>query len=259
MKRVVLFCSLFAISVLNAEQSVYADSDYIDPEVVAKKNSREIFILKQKISQLKESIDGLKTIINGQNTQIEQLKQKIEASSNLEKIINQLSQRVAALESKGLATNVVSKDNNLEKPNTQANIKQNNPIKKEEKNITKIDKKLSSKELYKKAVLDFTKSKLTTAKKEFSQLLKRSYKKAAVHFYLGEIAYKNGRYKEAITHYQKSATLDENANYMDKLLLHTAISLKNKGKNADAKVFFKAVVDGYPNSNSAKEAKKYLK
>ena len=258
MKRVVLFCSLFAISVLNAEQSVYADSDYIDPEVVAKKNSREIFILKQKISQLKESIDGLKTIINGQNTQIEQLKQKIEASSNLEKIINQLSQRVATLESKGLATNSLADNNSLEKSNNQPNIKENKSTK-EEKNIIKIDKKLSSKELYKKAVLDFTKSKLTTAKKEFSQLLKRSYKKAAVHFYLGEIAYKNGRYKEAITHYQKSATLDENANYMDKLLLHTAISLKNKGKNADAKVFFKAVVDGYPNSNSAKEAKKYLK
>jgi TolA-binding protein len=46
---------------------------------------------------------------------------------------------------------------------------------------------------------------------------------------------------------------------MDKLLLHTAISLNKKGKNADADVFFNAVVNAYPNSSSAKEAKKYIK
>ena len=241
-----------------AEQSVYSDSDFVDPSEVATKNSREIFILKQKISQLKERIEGLRSIINGQNSQIERLNKKLSANANLTKIVNQLSQRVATLESRPAqviketttSTPTSTKSTNIEETN-------NKNIKKDE--APKVAKKLKSKDLYKQAVLDFTKSKLTKAQKEFNELLKRSYKRASTHFYLGEIAYKKGRYKEAITHYQKSATLNENASYMDKLLLHTAIALKKKGKSSDAKVFLRAVIDGYPGSNSAKEAKKYLK
>jgi len=247
-----IFLILVTITAIYAEQSVYSDSDFIDPSEVAKKNSREIFILKQKISQLKETIEGLKTIINGQNSQIEQLSQKLNASANLEKVVNELSQRVAALESRPASTIQNTTPQELTTP-----PKPTQNIQKEPK--VKLNKKLSSKDLYKQAVLDFTKSKLTKAQSEFKELLRRSYKRAAVNFYLGEIAYKKGRYKEAISYYQNSATLNENASYMDKLLLHTAIALKKKGKSADAKVFFKAVIDGYPSSNSAKEAKKYMK
>jgi TolA-binding protein len=258
MKFKSIFLILVTITAIYAEQSVYSDSDFIDPSEVAKKNSREIFILKQKISQLKETIEGLRTIINGQNSQIEQLKQKLNASANLEKVINELSQRVAALESRPVAEpKQTLSQNTPPQPEVATTPKTNKETSKEPK--VKVNKKLNSKDLYKQAVLDFTKSKLTKAQSEFKELLKRSYKRAAVNFYLGEIAYKKGRYKEAISYYQNSATLNENASYMDKLLLHTAIALKKKGKSADAKVFFKAVIDGYPNSNSAKEAKKYMK
>jgi len=252
MKIFSLFSILLVTIFLNAEQSVYSDSDFIDADTIAKKNSRELFILKQKISQLQEIIDGLKSLVKSQSNQIEQLKQKIEASSNLEKVINQLSQRVATLESKPFPINENEKE-------IQKDIKDKTLKPKKEKKEKKIDKKISSEQLYKDAVLNFTKSKLTKAQQLFKELLKRSYKSASVNFYLGEIAYKKGRYKEAISYYQNSATLNENANYMDKLLLHTAVSLNKKGKSADAKVFFKAVIDSYPNSNSAKEAKIYLK
>lgn len=243
-----IFLIVTLVTVVNAEQSVYSDTDFIDPEVVAKKNSREIFILKQKISQLKESIEGLKTIINGQNNQIEQLRLKANASDNLTKIINQLSQRVAALESRPKEVVKEAATAPITPVETQAPVSSGTTA-----------KKMTSKELYKKAVLNFTKSKLSSAQDIFKKLLKKGYKKASTNFYLGEIAYKRGRYKEAISYYQKSASLNENASYMDKLLLHTAISLKKKGKVSDAKVFLKAVIDGYPNTNSAKEAKKYLK
>ena len=236
---------------INAEQSVYSDSDFIDSDAVAKKNSREIFILKQKISQLKETIEGLKTIIKGQNNQIERLNQRLNSSANLEKIVNELSQRVAALETNQhqIAKQEVSNTNSIVSNNTSLSSS---------KSVTKTAK-ASNEELYKAAVLNFTKSKLSKAQSQFKQLLNKGYKKASIYFYLGEIAYKKGKYKEAISYYQKSATLNENASYMDKLLLHTAISLKKAGKKEDAKVFFRAVIDGYPSSNSAKEAKKYIK
>jgi len=245
-----LLITLFA----NAEQSVYSDSDFVDAEKVAKKNSTEIFLLKQKISQLQEKIDGFKSVINAQQNEIMRLKEK--NSNNYSKILNELSQRVAKLEATKSAvvvnnvadkTDVVNKDINKEKKELA------------KESLTTTETKLSNKELFKQSVLNFTKNRLTKAKKGFLILAAKDYKKASSSFYLGEISYKKKRYKDAIKYYQTSATLNENASYMDKLLLHTAISLKKIGKKNQAKEFFMAVIDSYPQSSSAKEAQKYLK
>lgn len=249
-----------------AEQSVYTDSDFVDPLAVAKKNSTEVLVLKQQISQLKEKIEGLNTIIQGQNSEIAQLKEKVN-ENNYEKIINQLSQRVAVLENKtdvlsaakAAPTPVpVTHNSDTVKDDKKSNHDISSAVKKKEVKKTTYENIPNSK-LYKDSVLNFTKMRLTKAKDGFKVLYKRGYKKASVNYYLGEIAYKRGNYKDAIGKYQKSATIDENANYMDKLLLHTALSLKKIGKAGEAKVFFKAVVDTYPESISAKVAKKYLK
>ena len=248
MKYIIVLIAL--IGIINAEQSVYSDSDFVDPTDIAKKNSREIFKLKQKINQLKERIEGLKSIIDSQENQIAILKQKSN-NSNLEKVINQLSERIAKLESR--PPQVIKVKEKVTPSNIITNSKEETSPK--EKKV----KKLSNSELYKESVLNFTKNRLSEAKKGFKTLLNKGYKKAASSFYLGEIAFKQGRYKEAIDYYQKSATLNDSASYMDKLLLHTAIALKKKGKSKEAKIFFKAIIDGYPDSPSAKEAKKYIK
>jgi len=232
MKKLLL--SLIIVSSLFAEQSVYLDSDFIDSSTTAKKNSIEIFVLKQKIVQLKQQIEGFKSIINGQIDEISQLKQK--NNNNLEDIINNLSQRVALLESKSVK---VAKKRVIEK---------------------KASKK-SNKKLYKDSVFNFIKNRLTKAEKGFKKLYNKNYKKASSAFYLGEIAYNKKRYKRAIGYYQESATLNENASYMGKLLLHTAISLDKKGKKEEAKIFLNAIINNeYPDSSSVtKIAKKYLK
>ena len=259
----ILLILTFTISCIYAEQSVYSDSDFVNTDILSKKNSREIFVLKQTINQLKEKVEGLQSIVEGQANVIEQLRQK--SNNNLENILNQLSQRVATLESKVKeTTNTVQAKENKPVYVAQNKTKKINEDKKAElknqKNEKeKIDKKVSSKELFKKAVLDFTKGKLSQAKDSFKILLQRKYKSASVNFYLGEIAYNKQKYKEAISYYQKSVTINDNANYMDKLLLHTAVSLKKKGKQKEANTFFNAVVTGYPDSASAKEAKKYIK
>ncbi len=250
MKKTVLLVTIFLITFVYAEQSVYTDSDFVDSTTIAKKNSLEIFKLKQQISQLKERIEGLKSLVNGQSDEITALKQK--SNNNFEEILNQLSQRVAKLESRP-AQVVKVKVPVVEKAASIELNDSNNIDKKVEV------KHLSNKDLYTKSVLNFTKDRLTKAETGFKELLKKGYKKASVNFYLGEISYKKGRYKDAIDYYQKSATLKDNASYMSKLLLHTAISLSKKGKKQDAKIFFKAVSDGYPNTPEAQKAKGYLK
>jgi len=235
MKKLLL--SFIITGLLFAEQSVYLDSDFTDSSTTAKKNSIEIFVLKQKIVQLKQQIEGFKSIINGQIDEISQLKQK--NNNNLEDIINNLSQRVALLESKSVK---VAKKRVIEKKASKK-------------------RKKSNKKLYKDSVFNFIKNRLTKAEKGFKKLYNKNYKKASSAFYLGEIAYNKKRYKRAIGYYQESATLNENASYMGKLLLHTAISLDKKGKKEEAKIFLNAIINNeYPDSSSVtKIAKKYLK
>ena len=257
MSRVkILIVAIFLTSLTYAEQSVYSDSDFVDSTTIAKKNSLEIFKLKQQISQLKERIEGLKSLVNGQADEIATLKQR--NNDTLEKIVNQLSQRVAKLEARPAQVVKVKEPSDEKVANAEINDSsyKNESVKSDKKVETK---HLSNKELYKESVLNFTKNRLTKAQAGFKELLKKGYKKASVNFYLGEIAYKKSRYKDAIDYYQKSATLNDNASYMSKLLLHTAISLRKKDKKDDAKIFFKAVADGYPDTKEAKEAKKYLK
>jgi len=266
----VVFLSLLLVIFVSAEQSVYSDSDFIDSDVVTKKNSREIFILKQSISQLKEKIEGLKSVIEGQANTIDQLKAK--NNNNLESVINELSQRVATLESKPaqIVKTIVSQPASSSTTSSSSSVGEKVSLSSETKTkkssiATEVVKKpkqekpKSSKVLFKEAVLNFNRARLTKAQKEFETLKSREYKRASVNFYLGEIAFKRSKYKKAIEYYQGSASLNENASYMDKLLLHTAISLKKKGKAKEAKTFFNAVVVSYPDSSVAKEAKKYLK
>lgn len=251
--KYIILVTAVTSQILFAEQSVYTNSDFVDTGSMAKKNSTEILVLRQQISQLKEKVEGLNTIIGGLNSEISTLKQK--NSNNLEDIINQLSQRVAALESRPQSVAVVQKSAASKESNSASVSTQQIPKEKSKKSFSGVP----NKNLFKNSVLNFTKKRYTKAGEGFKELLKRGYKKASVSYYLGEIAYKRGRYKEAISKYQQSATANENANYMDRLLLHTASSLKKIGKGTEAKAFFKAVVDGYPGSKSAREAKRYLK
>jgi len=254
LKKYILSCVLIA-TVATAEQSVYSDSDFVDAESIAKKNATEIFLLKQKISQLKEKIEGLKSIINSQQSEIVSLKEK--SNNNYAQILNELSQRVSKLENREpvvINATPTPKEKETPKLEQKSETKEQKIEKKAE-----VKKKIASKELFKQSVLNFTKKRLTKAKEGFETLIERGYKKASSNFYLGEIAYSKKKYKEAIKYYQNSATLNENASYMDKLLLHTAISLKKIGKTKQAKQFFMAIIDSYPDSASAKEAQKYLK
>jgi len=119
-------------------------------------------------------------------------------------------------------------------------------------------KSASSSALYSRGVRLVGQHKYSMAKQRFDILRSRGYKKAATYFYSGEVAYRQGRYSNAIGYYKTSAGSDDKANYMPTLLLHTGISMEKTGQKSQAKNFFKAIIDSYPGSYSAKEAKKHL-
>ena len=76
---------------------------------------------------------------------------------------------------------------------------------------------------------------------------------------MGEIAYYNKKYNDAIFYYKKSAKFDDKASYMDTLLLHTGISLENIKDKAQSKLFYETIIKNYPTKDSAKIAKKTIR
>jgi TolA-binding protein len=80
-----------------------------------------------------------------------------------------------------------------------------------------------------------------------------------VLFYLGEINYKNSKFKDAISFYKKSTQYLKKTQYFtDDLLYHTGYAFE-KLKNYDAakKSYLKLIHD-FPKSTLAKYAKKRL-
>ncbi len=112
--------------------------------------------------------------------------------------------------------------------------------------------------LFKEAKTLFAKKAYDEAALRFEHLIKNHYKPATSNYYLGEIAYRQGRYKTAIAHYKKSASLYDKSKFMPTLLLHTAISLQRIGDKKQAKQFYESLVQLYPKSSAARVAKKNL-
>jgi len=242
-----ILCSLLATMVLWAEPSVYGNSGSYSS---SKKNHNEITVLKGEVAQLKQEIEGLRSIVEGLSQNMGEMRQK-EASSG----------SVSSIDKKQLEA-IEARLTRIEKKR-YAPKKEKGSKKKESKKESKLkaDKGLdaaSSSALYSRGVRLVKKKKYSMAKKRFDILKKRGYKKASTHFYLGEIAYRTKNYSDAIDYYKISASTNESANYMDTLLLHTGISLEKRGEKGQAKRFFQAIIDGYPDTGSAKIAKKHL-
>ena len=66
------------------------------------------------------------------------------------------------------------------------------------------------------------------------------------------------KYDVAISHFKKSAMLNDKAAYMPTLLLHSAISFENVKDKDNAKNFYNTLVGLYPDSEESKIAKKNL-
>jgi len=248
-------CTTAIFSALLAEPSVYG-------RAYSSGGDASLYSLRQQVAALKEEVEGLKSIVQG-------LSDRMRAGASSEKKgsvdiseIEALKERVARLEKRYGVTSSKS----TAAPKAKASSKKSS-VHRSPKSPAAVKKSSAggglesakSSSLYSRGVILFDKKQYAEAKKRFEILLRRNYKPAASNFYMGEIAYRSGRYRDAIKYYQKSAELNENAAYMDRLLLHTGISLENEGEKEQAKKFYQAIVDAYPGTSSAKVAKKRLR
>jgi TolA-binding protein len=280
-------------SLLAAEPSAYGAGD-LDSKNPYGLTSSEQYILKNKekvkdlaqgvgsvkmqLSQINENYEGLRSVTEAFGLKISKIDKKIraieESNASTNESLTNLQQEVTDLKT------YVNESRTLQDTN-QEKIKivlgelsslidsiNNDYVSKEsfkelESKVLDLiasKKKLetSSKSgsvLLKEGMAYFNKKDYESSKSRFTALVKKNYKPARSNFYLGEIAYFQKSYKVAIFHYKKSISLYDKASYIPTLLYHTGISFSKLKENSQAKQFFDALKQGYPNSKEAKSLK----
>lgn len=112
--------------------------------------------------------------------------------------------------------------------------------------------------IYGDAIEMYNKKDYAQSEPRFKWSADHQYKPASSSFYLGQIAYAQKRYSNAIYYYKKSVSLYDKADYMPELLLNTAISFEKIKDMGNAKKFYTSVSAAFPDSKEAKTAKEAL-
>ncbi len=290
MKKIILIwltvtCSLFA-----NEPSVYGagNLDSANPygltssEKRILKNSKQLKDLSQsvgsikiKLNQINESYEGLRSVTEAFGLKISKIDKKIltiqDKQNSNEESLATLQEEVLSLKSyvnEGrtlqdtnqekiklvlgeLSSLIDSINNNYVSKDSFSKLEKRVETLLEAKKVEKVSKKNGS-TLLKEGTALFNKKSYNEAKLRFSQLVEKNYKPARSNFYLGEIAYFQKSYSNAIEYYKKSISLYDKADYIPILLYHTGISFSKLKKSKQAKQFFDALKQGYPNSKEAK-------
>jgi TolA-binding protein len=228
---------------------------------LAQQNRQRIMDLQRIVMEQNERIDGLTSLIEGLNAQIAALKQaqrhapQSAEENDTVKLIEDLGKMIDEINK-----NYVSRQE-LQKILGTKGAPQTGTKKHTGKSATAEEQfsDTAPAKLYSEAVRLFVKKRYDEAKKRFLITAKKGYKPAASNYYLGEIAYYTKQYEDAIFYYKKSASLYDQAGYMDVLLLHTAIALDKTGEKEQARIFYENVIANYPDKKSAVIAKERLK
>ncbi|MEA3491462.1 MAG: hypothetical protein U9R27_06145 [Campylobacterota bacterium] len=253
LKRIFILLTLFmSFEIVQAESSLFGLSKR---EVVSAQlsdsNRDEIILLKQRVRELTERVDGLTTVIEDLYSKINdsQRSQRSQQSDTNDREIELLKGEIKALRSECISRREPAEMRSEKRAKVPSQDTANLKSAKVEKNQTTI---------YREGVQLFQKHQYDEAQKRFSMTASKGYKPAASNYYLGEISYYTKSYSDAIYYFKKSAGLYDKASYMDTLLLHTAISLDRSGDKSQAKLFYKTIINDYPEKKSAKIAKKNL-
>ena len=223
-------------------------------------NRKTITSLQRRVDELEERLDGMTSLLEGLNATVAEMKMGMSMNTSQPSgrdnttLIKELGVMIDKINAE-----YVSKE---ELQRILDGKRSSVSTKKSKKNVTADSESLKGKptsKIYSEGVRLYVKQRYDEAEKRFVITDKKGYKPAASNYYLGEIAYYTKRYADAIFFYKKSASLYDQANYIDVLLLHTAISLEKTGDKGQAKTFYKNIIENYPDRKSAKIAKSKLK
>ena len=215
-----------------------ASIDTILSEV--EQNKKNNFELRKRINEINSSVSKINNEINSLKTEVKNLKNKIDV---MEKNLITLKDTVGI---------IVDNQNK----NMQYVKKAITDIYNQLKNLKR---PLSADEAFNKGRNLFFAGKLNKAKEYFLYSLSKKHLPATSSYYLGEIAYKQKKYNEALAYYKKSVNLyPKKTSFTARLLYHTAISFEKLGDKETAKLTLQKLISDFPDSKYANLAKKEL-
>ncbi len=212
---------------------------------------------KQDLRALQVEMEGLKTSNSGMNEKIDEIILTNETNINqLKLVMGELSSLIDTINS-----TYVNKTeyNALAQEINSFKLEVSKQLKKIASSGNSAWDNKSSAQVATDAKRLFDKKKYADAIDAYEHLIKKSYKPAAAHYYIGESYFQLNEYSNAVAYFKESAKRYSKGKYMPKLMLHTGISLQNTGDKEDAQQFFQALVAKYPSSSEAKKAKKFIK
>ncbi len=219
----------------------------------------------QGISDLSNKLSSFNTILNEIDTtkiSVEKIKKELKDNNltNLNRRISVLEDKIVFIqkqqESIKKSFQEFTKISNNNFQNLQNSMQ---TILEQLKKINPSKITLSSKQAFKKAQAYYFGGNLNKAKEYFTYSLQKKYMPSTSSYYLGEIAYKKGRYKEALGFYKKSVMYyPKKTSFTTRLLYHTGIAFKKIGQPKKAKMTFQKLIHDYPKSKYANPAKKEL-
>jgi len=218
---------------------------------------------KQKVDNLAQDVAGIKTILPSFDNNVKEIDLLKKEISSLKQDLNISSINISTL-SDSLNELKLVVYQNREKENNDT-LKIINLIETLAKEIDSLKvkqhsfKDLKLIDIFKLALKDFKKKNYKKAQEKFYYLYTKKYRLSEVLFYLGEIEYREGNYKEALSFYKNSIKyMKKNSYYTDDLLYHSGYAFE-KIKNIEAaKKSYKKLINDFPKSIFFKYAKHRL-
>lgn len=284
MLKKILSVAVVLTATMYAETSVFDAGDLNSNEPYGlSENEKILYQSKKKVENLSKDYTGANSRINNLSDKVEGMQSLIESlNKSTYDNANQLKQITKEFEE--YKAKKIEDDSELDKKinailySTKVNAAN---IKKLQESIQELSKGVkqiatisssevsldtstsvgydgqSKADVLKSAISDYNAKRYQEAQEKFSYLVDKKHKPAQCNYYLGQIAFENKDYDNALYYYKQSNELYKKANvkspYMATILLNSGLSLKNQGKNEEAQVFFKALKDSYPDSAEAKK------
>ena len=213
-------------------------------------------IVNEQIDQIKatqkrygENLQDFVKVIDGLGEKIKELSS---VSSNLNDLI--LKEFASVRGELQKQAEVILKDQeNIQKLSLEIEKLYEDRKKIQERNAFKDPNKKA--EVLKEAKKMYVDKQFEDARMRLSWLLEQGYKKAESNYFLGQIAFAQRQYQEAIYYYKESAVANDKASYMPTLMLHTIKSFQALKDEESAMKFIQSLLALYPKSKEAKEAK----
>ena len=281
-KPVLCFLLLLSGSALQAEPSAF-DAGVIDSENPYGLSESERSILDNRkrslanqkllrkqaliIEQLQERVEGLSSVVDSLSDKMGQTGQKLNeigdesqkaGSDEIEQLQKEIDEIKRTSDSQYQKINTTLKKLTKLMAGSSSDLSHSKSAHTPKTSPSKPQKKeLTTKQMSNKALKLFHAKKYDASQVYWTKLAAKNYMPAKTNFYLGEIAYHQKKYDDAISFYKQSVGFYDKASYMPTLLLHTAMSFKYLGEGANAKQFFETLITSYPDSPEAEIAQKY--